>query len=57
MGLSLSRAISDSEVRIRSDRHLAWLIVFLLLLSLPLTDVAVIAWLAKVATATDDPGR
>ena len=34
MELSLSKAISDWEVRNRSDRHLAWLIVFLLLLAL-----------------------
>jgi hypothetical protein len=51
MELSLSREISDSEVRNRSYRHLAWLIYFLLSLSLALTDVAVVGWLAKVAGA------
>jgi hypothetical protein len=51
MELSLSRALVASELSNRSGRHLAWWLAFLLSLSLALTDVAVVAWLAKVAGA------
>jgi hypothetical protein len=53
MELSLKRQSVDSRIQARSGRHLAWLISFLLVLSLALTDAAVVAWLARVVNAAE----